>query len=543
MARKLIVTSESALRKKYTDAGWKRIEKAVKRLIAADRARGIETTMIALDAGLASKAAKGNRMASFKIAVDTAFTQAGRPEYLMILGGPDVVPHQDLINPARDEDPIVPSDLPYASEAPAGSETESFVVASRVVGRLPDVVGSNDAAWIVGLLGQAAKWKPLKKGAYGTYFGLSAAEWQKSTSLSLQALFGKNAGPRISPLEGPKWKKADLLPRAHFINCHGAPSDPQFYGQRGRAYPIAHQSTSLPGRVTPGTVVAAECCYGAELYAPPRGGASGICTTYLGEGAVGFLGSTTIAYGPQDSNSSADLICRYFMKSVFAGASIGRALLEARQRFAKEASPISPIDLKTLAQFHLLGDPSLHPIGTDATKAALKATAKRAAKSVAMAFLRAPRVLLESHAVLLSEQLESVRSSDDTPAPRNVAEALASEARKAGLVPVTYARTFEVTRAGNTGGALTLESLSTVRQKRLPTGTKFHLLYAAPAGADSSASLESAAPKSVGATRPGRGEITKRVCLLAREVGGKVTGIERLWAHAFHPNADIAKRI
>ena len=84
-------------------------------------------------------------------------------------------------------------------------------------------------------------------------------------------------------------------------------------------------------------MVAAECCYGAELY-DPEGGPIGICAAYLAKGAIGFLGSTTIAYGPADSNGSADLLCRFFLESVLEGASLGRALLEARQRFAKEAA-------------------------------------------------------------------------------------------------------------------------------------------------------------------------------------------------------------
>src|SRR5580692_156824 len=46
-----------------------------------------------------------------------------------------------------------------------------------------------------------------------------------------------------------------------------------FYGQPlGQAvYPDAHLATWIDGRVSAGTVVAAECCYGAELYDPaPR---------------------------------------------------------------------------------------------------------------------------------------------------------------------------------------------------------------------------------------------------------------------------------
>ena len=526
MARKLIVTSEKRLRAKYGDSGWKRIEKAVTNLISCDRARGVETTLVTIDMTLGKKGGTGKNPASVKSAVDRAFARAGRPEYLLILGGPDVVPYQDLLNPAKDDDPIVSSDLPYASEAPAASEAERFVVASRVVGRIPDMNGDGEPAGLIRLLGNAADWKPLTKKSYDSCFGLSAAEWKQSTDLSLRALFGKAAKLRTSPRDGPSWKKADLSSLTHFINCHGAPSDPQFYGQSGASYPIAHESSCLPGKVTPGTIVAAECCYGAELYAPANG-ASAICMTYLAQGAIGFLGSTTIAYGPADTNGSADLLCRYFLESILGGASLGRALLEARQRFAKEASPISPIDLKTLAQFYLLGDPSLHPI---ASKKAAKATAKGGVRSD-VGSLSTPRALLESNALALSTQLESVSSTQVTTAAPKVVEAFALEARRAGLVPVSDVKTFEVRWSGG-GDASALESLSASRPKGMVTNTRFHLQFAAPEYAVSSPGLDSAAPKRAGTKRVEKGKITKSVCLLAREVGGRVTVIERLWAHA-----------
>jgi len=49
---------------------------------------------------------------------------------------------------------------------------------------------------------------------------------------------------------------------------------------------------------------------------------------------------------------------------VLAGASLGRAALEARQRFAALYTHLDPTDLKTLAQFYLLGDPSIHPVAS-----------------------------------------------------------------------------------------------------------------------------------------------------------------------------------
>ncbi len=45
-----------------------------------------------------------------------------------------------------------------------------------------------------------------------------------------------------------------------------------------------------------------------------------------------------------------------------AGASTGEAALKARLQFIQLLSIADPTDLKTLAQFSLMGDPSLHPV-------------------------------------------------------------------------------------------------------------------------------------------------------------------------------------
>src|SRR5262249_8748979 len=184
-------------------------------------------------------------------------------------------------------------------------------------------------------------------------------------------LFGSADDLHTSPQRGKRWTAAALRARAHFINCHGATIDSFFYGENAAEtrQPRALSALTLSqGRhVLEGTVVAAECCYGAELYDPAEaGGRAGICSPYLSHGAYGFFGSSTIAYGPPDGNGSADLICQYFLERVLRGASLGRAALEARQQFARAASVLDPVDLKTLAQFSLMGDPSVHPVGRPA---------------------------------------------------------------------------------------------------------------------------------------------------------------------------------
>jgi hypothetical protein len=119
-------------------------------------------------------------------------------------------------------------------------------------------------------------------------------------------------------------------------------------------------------RVVEGTIMAAECCYGAELYDPslPTAlGQIGLCNTYLNAKAYGYFGSTNTAYGPTAANDQADLLCRYFFEELLSGSSLGRACLQARLRYATaKGGVLTPVDLKTLAQFTLMADPSLTPV-------------------------------------------------------------------------------------------------------------------------------------------------------------------------------------
>jgi hypothetical protein len=109
--------------------------------------------------------------------------------------------------------------------------------------------------------------------------------------------------------------------------------------------------------------VVAECCYGAQQVGPgDLGGRMPMLWAYLRSGAYAALGSSTTAYGPASGNGQADLLCRFVLEGVMTGASSGRALLDARQRYLREVGAMGPEDLKTLGQFDLLGDPSLQAV-------------------------------------------------------------------------------------------------------------------------------------------------------------------------------------
>jgi hypothetical protein len=372
MSSKLIVTNYSALAGKYGGPGLKRVKDAVVRMVAADKQRGILTRVADLSNAQHMKTAGGarvddpqNRRAN-KDAVDALFRKF-RPDYLMLLGSVDVVPHQDLDNPfaGGDGDPTVPGDLPYACEAPFSTRIEKFKGPTRVVGRLPNITGDTTPDYLVSLVDRAIAHVRRPRSDYASYLGLTAEVWAASTRESLMNMFGSSDAIQGIPPRGPAWADNQLSARCHFINCHGADTAAEFYGQPAgqRKYPVAHEAARVIGKLSDGTIASIECCYGGQLYDPePAGVHASIANTYLANGCCGYLGSSTIAYGPAEGQGSADLICQYFIKNVLAGASTGRATLMARQQFIQASGTLDPADVKTLGQFNLLGDPSVHPV-------------------------------------------------------------------------------------------------------------------------------------------------------------------------------------
>ena len=378
MEDKVIVTHRSALAAKYGSDGSKKIHAALTALVTADEERGLKTRIVYLDDVAAMKKLKATALVSnkdirgAKKAIDGVY-KALKPDYLMIVGASDVVPHQDLTNPAfkagDDDDNLAYGDLPYACDELYGRDPAKFIGPTRVVARLPDLTGAKEPSHLLAVLKTATQWKGRKLSLYSDYFGLSAAVWKISTELSLESLFGQGKNPILTPPKGPGFPAGVLGAPMHFINCHGARGTPEFYGQLGNNFPVSLTTKSLKGKIRNGTVASVECCYGAELYNSVVLGLDiPICQSYLRQGAYGYFGSTTIAYGPADSNGAADLICQYFLRHILEGASVGRAALMARQQFVTKAQQMDPIDLKTLAQFCLYGDPSIHPVLKPETK-------------------------------------------------------------------------------------------------------------------------------------------------------------------------------
>lgn len=105
MSSKTIVTNYAALTTKYGSPGVAKLKKAVARLVAADKQRGLTTRVADLSSAANMKAAGAKKVddpqdrRANKEAIDAVFRKV-RPDYLMILGSVDVVPHQEMDNPS-----------------------------------------------------------------------------------------------------------------------------------------------------------------------------------------------------------------------------------------------------------------------------------------------------------------------------------------------------------------------------------------------------------------------------------------------------------
>src|SRR5258705_438667 len=138
---KLIITNRSALTAKYGAPGLSKIKDAIKQLVAADKKRMLNTLLVFVDDAAAMKKAKGKAVTDvtdpeqYKNAIDALFNFY-RPDYIMLLGALDIVPHCRFRIPIPgDDDPSVPGDVPYACDAPFSRNAGDFIAPSRVLGR------------------------------------------------------------------------------------------------------------------------------------------------------------------------------------------------------------------------------------------------------------------------------------------------------------------------------------------------------------------------------------------------------------------------
>jgi hypothetical protein len=227
----------------------------------------------------------------------------------------------------------------------------------------------------------------------------------------------------------------------------------------------------------------------------------GIANTYLKQGAYGFFGSTNIAYGPANANAHADLLCQYFFRHLLDGSSLGLAALQARQDFVGAAKVLEPIAQKTLAQFVLLGDPSIHPVVSEHVDvaAAVGPTTTDSLHDV----LHAARASRRQFCTERARELEACPVSESRPT------AFSSPAVLAELEKLADG-------AGQTGRKFRTYSVRLAGQAKQPAHAspeKIHLLTF-------SGETKKAAPNDVATTG-----VAHTVALVALEIDGRIESV------------------
>lgn len=353
--------------------------------------RGITTDVAFVDdahscpPGIQPAPASGAQCADIKRVVDAIATQAN-PTYdlFLIIGGHSIVPFFEYPNPVSgDSDLTVPSDNFYAIPGDIPDGQQFFP--ERALTRLP--TGSDPTPDVLyQALDEAEAALPRPPGSGGSSC-LAAADWQQVTLKMAQSLGIAQADFHPSPpidLSGSpnNFNPAWLDNRAvHFFNVHGDSNSPDWFGQSGSYYPTAYAPPVIAAPVpqVEHAIVGTEACYGADIIgtnACQRSISTALSLKYLSAKALGFCGSTTIAYGATDQNPTlcaADLLVSYFLSAIQGGKALGPALLLAKNQLAvyveqQLGAPDSTTE-KTLLQFVAYGDPGVASFLPSAAKA------------------------------------------------------------------------------------------------------------------------------------------------------------------------------
>ncbi|MEN9934996.1 MAG: hypothetical protein RLZZ387_1575 [Chloroflexota bacterium] len=382
----VILSSRAGLRRRFGEAGLAAVNLRLRTLTDALRRRGLHTDLCYLDDATSLRTPEGDTIAPVaadptairELVQSLAEAHAGRGRelrVLLIIGGDDVVPFHRLPNPIPDDDPLVLSDNPYASD------DAGHAVPQRIVARVPEGAGSDPALLLTildsmiahhnGERPRARLMLPLRqahKAPRTEIVGGYAAEiWGETSREALDAIEPRAQLRFSPPLTAGDFDRQPLAARRLlYINLHGAQGLPNFYGQPDSPWsgpatklPVALRPDQINGAVAGGMLLM-EACYGAELAG--RTPANSIPLRALASGALACVGATVNAYGSsQTPLVAADLLFQRMLAQLANGSPLGEALHHARHEFAQEMyrrqGYLDDVDVKTLIEFVLLGDP------------------------------------------------------------------------------------------------------------------------------------------------------------------------------------------
>jgi hypothetical protein len=294
--------------------------------------------------------------------------RSGELEYVVIVGGPEVIPFHLvtnqvfglIVNNATDPDPLqIPCDVPYGCKNAPGDPPMEDVPVGRFLtgtdGSVADLVAQLQRA---GAAHAAAA--PIGHG-----FALLNSQWSAASGLiNVLAPSTVELAPSFV-VSGAT--ASELGAPAIFFDLHGSKSVSQWWGIAGGGgqFP-AVDPFSLALVELKNTVIFAANCYGAFL--DSKGSLDSCAIMALARGARAFVGSATTTYGIGSRTDQvvcyADELAGYFFERLAQHETAGNALRLARRDLLEAAQArfdgsIDHRTHKTLVQFLLLGDPSI----------------------------------------------------------------------------------------------------------------------------------------------------------------------------------------
>ncbi|MGQ9827139.1 MAG: tetratricopeptide repeat protein [Roseiflexus sp.] len=387
----VVLSSREALRQRFGADGFAAVDRRLQQYAAALRRRGVaahvcycdDPATLQLDDGIAAApvAAGADAVRDMLRTLSGALSNRGRAlGAVLLVGGDEIVPFHRLPNPLSDDDITVLSDNPYATDDPA------YTAPQRMVARLPDGNTGNPSflfaqldrltAYHYGSRPQshrALHFSGRRRERDGVELdalsaGYCAEIWKNASRAVLDALM---PGVLLNTCPPHLAERLDLDVlrdrRLLYFNLHGASGFPNFYGQPDAVWsgaatrlPVALRPDQVDASMADGTLLLCEACYGAEIVG--RTVESSIPLQALAHGALAFVGATVNAYGSlTEQVIGADLLFQRMMTHLARGEPIGRALHQARLDFAQEMYRrqgfLDDVDIKTLIEFVLLGDP------------------------------------------------------------------------------------------------------------------------------------------------------------------------------------------
>lgn len=299
-------------------------------------------------------------------AVIKAISQNNRTsklKYVFILGNEAVIPTMEYENQSQDGDKTISSDLPY-STLTIKSPFDGFEFSSRKmlrVGRLVSYQGESFekfASYFRNTMKSSGAFSSIKP------YGLSAKIWKRETDFEYQKVAtntkASNSLPDSSPavtvstVENFIPRDANLL----MFNLHGSDKTKYWYGQEEDSYPEAVQPESLSVLSAP-YIIGVEACYGAN-FCGNLDEEQSILVKSMQSGCLSLLGSSRIAYGtPEPEGNCADFMIGEYLKQIKNGETAGDSHIAGIRRVVKESEDFTDVEIKTIAEFNLFGDPAL----------------------------------------------------------------------------------------------------------------------------------------------------------------------------------------